>query len=312
LALVFAFLNAEAKPPLEKRVVYFDGIPWSFPASDRTVVIGDLHGDIEAFINLLSQRGLVDKKQNWIGGKTNLVVMGDVFSKGPHSKPIMDLLIKLKFQAVGHQGGLHFILGNNELKVIRKRFDDTTKKDIEDYGSIESMREAVSTGLFGKWLSQRNSVAKVGRTLFVHAGVDKWLLEFDPGEINSTVRAWIRHFQTDSDAPENNTRWAIMKEGPLRTRVLDPENPTLRKKLLDKILDLYDVDRIVVGHVSVPKIFSKHPKYGKKVVNVDTGISIAKSGVPSVLEITSDGRNERLEAYHYKRSKKCFGVFNPF
>ena len=44
--------------------------------------------------------------------------------------------------------------------------------------------------IYARWARNRNAIVKIGDILYVHAGVDRWALETEPGRINSTVRAW--------------------------------------------------------------------------------------------------------------------------
>ena len=43
----------------------------------RIIVIGDLHGDYDAFVKCLIMSKLIDKNKNWIGNDSVLVQMGD-------------------------------------------------------------------------------------------------------------------------------------------------------------------------------------------------------------------------------------------
>jgi hypothetical protein len=47
------------------------------PKVARIIVIGDIHGDWERMIKLLNIAKLIDKDDNWIGGNTVVVQVGD-------------------------------------------------------------------------------------------------------------------------------------------------------------------------------------------------------------------------------------------
>ncbi len=50
-----------------------DSIQTFFPAANRIIAIGDVHGDAKALRACLDMAGLVDKDGNWAGGDTHLV-----------------------------------------------------------------------------------------------------------------------------------------------------------------------------------------------------------------------------------------------
>jgi hypothetical protein len=80
----------------------------------RIIAVGDLHGDYEQFTSVLSSAGLIDGNGDWTGGKAHLVQTGDVVDRGPDSRSIMDLLMRLEKQAAAAGGGVHALLGNHE------------------------------------------------------------------------------------------------------------------------------------------------------------------------------------------------------
>lgn len=80
----------------------------------RVVVFGDLHGDYAKFHDMLSEAKLIDAHDNWSGGKTHLVQVGDVPDRAPDTRRIVDLLIKLEPQARRAGGYVHALIGDHE------------------------------------------------------------------------------------------------------------------------------------------------------------------------------------------------------
>ncbi len=80
----------------------------------RVVAIGDLEGDYEKFVDMLQQAELIDARNNWRGGRTHLVQLGDIPDRGPNSRRIMDLLMRLGPQARRAGGHVHALVGNHE------------------------------------------------------------------------------------------------------------------------------------------------------------------------------------------------------
>jgi hypothetical protein len=80
----------------------------------RVVAIGDLEGDYDKFADMLRTAGLIDAAGDWTGGQTHLVQLGDVPDRGPNSRMIMDLLMRLEPQARRAGGRVHALIGNHE------------------------------------------------------------------------------------------------------------------------------------------------------------------------------------------------------
>nr|GFB12488.1 shewanella-like protein phosphatase 2 [Tanacetum cinerariifolium] len=49
---------------------------------DRLIALGDLHGDLPKTKESLSLAGLIDSENNWSGGSSTLVQIGDVLDRG--------------------------------------------------------------------------------------------------------------------------------------------------------------------------------------------------------------------------------------
>jgi len=81
---------------------------------ERVIAVGDVHGDYEQFVAVLRSAGLIDTNANWIGGHAHLVQTGDVVDRGPDSRAVMDLLMRLEKQAVAAGGAVHVLIGNHE------------------------------------------------------------------------------------------------------------------------------------------------------------------------------------------------------
>jgi hypothetical protein len=105
LAAAFAALFLLAAPALAQ--AQWDNV-------SRVVAIGDLEGDYEKFTDMLRTAGLIDAQSNWTGGQAHLVQLGDIPDRGPNSRMIMDLLMRLEPQARRAGGYVHALIGNHE------------------------------------------------------------------------------------------------------------------------------------------------------------------------------------------------------
>jgi hypothetical protein len=94
-------------------------VPWAgpsvLPQPERLIAIGDLHGDLDATRRVLRLAGVLhSEKDEWIGGKTVVVQIGDQLDRGDDEIDVLALLYKLRKQAQAAGGGVHVLLGNHE------------------------------------------------------------------------------------------------------------------------------------------------------------------------------------------------------
>ncbi len=80
----------------------------------RVVVVGDVHGDLDRFVDVLTMAGIVDDKQQWSGGKAQLVQLGDVTDRGAKSPMVIDMLMRLDREARREKGRVWCLIGNHE------------------------------------------------------------------------------------------------------------------------------------------------------------------------------------------------------
>ena len=106
-ALPILFLLLLSGPALSAPQDTWEGV-------ERVVAIGDVHGDYEQFVAVLRSAELIDSKDAWSGGKTHLVQTGDILDRGPDSRKVMDLLMKLEKEARRAGGWVHCLIGNHE------------------------------------------------------------------------------------------------------------------------------------------------------------------------------------------------------
>lgn len=86
------------------------------PHTGRIVAVGDIHGDLAAFEEVLVLSGLYDRSAGeWCGGSSVLVQVGDVLDRGPQELECLRLLRTLKRQSVLQGGAVISLLGNHEV-----------------------------------------------------------------------------------------------------------------------------------------------------------------------------------------------------
>lgn len=205
-----------------------DGEPWRWSDIERVVVVPDIHGAYPAFVRLLQASDLVDEALHWIGGDTHLVSLGDLLDRGPESRKVMDLLMRLQQEAMLTAGRVHVVAGNHELmnligdlryvstEEFRAFADDETaatrdaryesflraiNKPIESEtaarqafddqyprGFFAHRKAFMADGTYGKWLLSLPAFVVINDTAFVHGGLPAMVAETDPDEFNSMFR----------------------------------------------------------------------------------------------------------------------------
>ncbi len=143
-------------------------------APPRIIAIGDLHGDYQAFENLMQEAGIIDRRGRWAGGETIFIQTGDVPDRGPDSLKIIKHLRKLQKQAPRKGGRVVTLVGNHEAmnmtgdlryvhpgeydafanrdsKRVRERVYDANRDNIELF-YLERDAELTSEDIKTQWL----------------------------------------------------------------------------------------------------------------------------------------------------------------
>jgi len=300
-----------------------------FPQAERIVAVGDVHGDFDRFTALLRDAGVIDKKHKWIAGKTQLVQTGDLLDRGPDSRKVMDLLMRLEGQSRKAGGQVHVLLGNHE---AMNMYGDLRYVTDEEYAAFrspdsEEVRDAyfekhVATELQKtnepgaqkqlrtKWYAEHPLGWIEHRIAFGPKGTyGKWLRQknavikigeilFLHGGISPKYATWsvrqlndkVRDELADFRLLENGV--AADSAGPLWYRGLAeaPEADTAAE--VSDMLQRYQVKHVVVGHT--PTRGAVLPRFGAKVILIDVGLSERYGGPMACLII----EKSRFQALH--------------
>ncbi len=130
------------------------------------MVLGDLHGSLEAFRAILGRAGLI-AEDSWRGGRAILVQLGDVVDRGPDSIATYEFLASLQVRARKGKGRVVRLLGNHEVALLEGYFE------LADFPEPEKFAEAIRRDV----LDGRVQAAFAhGGWLFTHAGLHYNLL----------------------------------------------------------------------------------------------------------------------------------------
>jgi hypothetical protein len=107
----------------------------------RIVAVGDVHGDLNAFVGILRASGLIDAHQNWSGGKSIFVQVGDVLDRGAKGRQLMDLLMKLETQAGKSGGRVYPLLGNHEVMNLMHDLRYVPEDEYKNFADAHSQKK---------------------------------------------------------------------------------------------------------------------------------------------------------------------------
>ncbi|MEM1381181.1 MAG: metallophosphoesterase [Pseudomonadota bacterium] len=288
--------------------------------AQRIVTVGDVHGDYEAYIDILTQAGLIDNRLRWSGGDTIFVQIGDVPDRGPQTRKILDHLMRLERQAKRAGGQVIPLIGNHEAMNIIGDLRYVTPEEYEEFRTSRSKstrdqffsanktsysaarREEDATLTDGEIRRMFNDEFPLGyvehrRAWHPEGEYGRWVVANDSVRIIGDtlfVHAGINAelLPTSVDALNEEVRRALMERSdedivsgsisPLWYRGNVKQTPESLAEV-DKVLAAFGVSRIIVGHTpNRSGILSIHDG---KVIIVDTGISAYYKGTRSYLVI---------------------------
>lgn len=231
-------------------------------------VVADTHGEYEILISMLRAQKVLGPKLEWKFGRGHLVVLGDVFDRGPNHLEILWLLYKLQAEAQKAGGGAHFVLGNHESMALRGDPRYLNPKYQDTAGVLAPNAYAslfANETLLGQWIRSRPAVLRVNDSLCLHGGISRALLDstLTLKDINDAVREALRG---NTNGATSELVMGIL--GPLWYRGYFPQYhdfPTATGADVDLALKTFGARRILIGHTIVPTVT---PMFDGKVVAV--------------------------------------------
>lgn len=166
---------------------------------ERVVAVGDVHGAYDPFVAILREAGLIDGSQRWAGGGAILVQTGDLVDRGPDSRKVLDLLIRLEGEAARAGGRVFSLLGNHELMWMIGDLRYISEGEYASFRSPddESLREQYYQNVLRARRAQAEAAAEefdepAFRKQFMERtplGLVELLLSFTP---NGQYGKWVR------------------------------------------------------------------------------------------------------------------------
>jgi hypothetical protein len=146
--------------------------------TEDVFAIGDVHGDRDRLVKLLSGAGLVAGVEGaagevrWTAGKAIVVFTGDMIDKGPKPVETLSLLRALGGEAAQAGGRVVVLMGNHEADFLR----DPGSEKASDFAAhvraagLDPKEVAACGGELGRFLCAMPFAARVNDWFFSHAG----------------------------------------------------------------------------------------------------------------------------------------------
>ncbi|MEZ5596923.1 MAG: metallophosphoesterase [Pseudomonadales bacterium] len=185
-----------------------------FTDVERVVAFGDVHGAYGALVDVLKAAKILDADLHWSGGETHLVSLGDLLDRGPDSRQVLDLLMRLQEEAGQAGGRVHVILGNHEVMNLTGDLRYVSAGEFaafakpgdtsESAGHAEHRRAFAPTGHYGEWLLRQPVMILINDTAFVHGGLSTLAGTLTPEAMNARVQATLRDLLSAGAAAHND------------------------------------------------------------------------------------------------------------
>jgi serine/threonine protein phosphatase 1 len=201
------FRSKKERPPLEG--------PPSIGEDRRAYAIGDIHGRIDLLIALMETIGRDDWRRK-PRAETHLILLGDYVDRGPHSREVIDFILKLRDQ----WPNLTCLMGNHE-QVFRLALNGDEqavrffirpgvggRETLMSYGATAEQIDSCEAIELWEWMVQAvpeahkdflaslSSRAILGDYAFVHAGIQPGV---PMAEQEETDLYWIRDAFLESE-----------------------------------------------------------------------------------------------------------------
>lgn len=250
-------INPKIQPPKAK-----------YKQPEKLLAISDIEGNFNAFYSLLLANAVIDTNYNWTYGNGHLVLIGDFMDRGDNVTPVLWLIYKLEQAAKEHGGMVHFILGNHEilnLNGVTNYVDHKYIKIAQKYSGKIDKKAAYKNFMSDnqelvRWMKSKNTIEKIGNTLFVHGGISPQLvssgLKID--EINSIIRRRLKNGVANNSYDKLDEEFLLNSLGPLWFRGLAIPYRNHYKKSSSrevyKAVRYFKVDHIAIGHTIASQV----------------------------------------------------------
>ena len=336
-----------------------------FDDVDRVVAIADIHGAYDAMVATLKSADILGEDLSWSGAESHLVIVGDILDRGPKSRAAMDLLMRIESEAAAAGGKVHVLIGNHESMILTGDMRYVSAAEYQAFAGEEdpversrwfelfverhdgdademrapfdkkfppgyfAMRRAFrADGYYGQWLLDKNIIAVINGTAFVHGGLPPVVTEVGLSGVNGRLQSEMVEYvetlgvltdaeillPTDShyDYEELLTNYApsisddaksleavstgirfgdsdiLSTDGPLWYRNHVMCPRIVEEHRLDAALKSIGANRVVVGHTPTPTR-QVTQRFNGRLIEIDTGmLNFYYNGIGHALVLAGD------------------------
>jgi hypothetical protein len=255
-------------------------IAYEYPHAPRTIVIGDVHGDLKRFKQILIDAKVINEDLEWIAQPPNTVVvqLGDQVDSANRTPDIANWEVlddtnmihftnSLANIAQAKGGNLISLIGNHELMNVIGNFMYVSPKS----NFADRHKYFQPGGVLSSTLANRPLVLKIGRLFFCHAGLLKQHLDVlnaknkSVSHINHVWKQFMSTGTIDTEDKDIFDNIILGPDGILWTRNIDTDEDAAY------VMQTIDFQYMLVGHTPVEEIQIMKDR----LIYVDTGISRA-------------------------------------
>jgi hypothetical protein len=238
----------------------------------RVVVIGDVHGDVQRWMQCMYAANLFNHNLEWIAEPKDTIVvqLGDQVDSASRGGPegwevvsdteMIYLTDRLDKIARAHGGRVLSLVGNHELMNVMGDFSyvSATSASHLPLGMRRQMFQP--GGSVSNLLSKRNVILKIGSKLFCHGGLLPFHLDAVDGNLhtlNEVTRKYLKGMPLSPEETTIFTEHVAGFQGILWSRtyveLAGAEPITLREAIQD-VLQRTSTSRVFVGHNTVENV----------------------------------------------------------
>jgi len=275
-----------------------DASTWRWSGIQRVVAFGDVHGADRELVALLTQAGVIDAAQHWSGGATHLVSVGDLIDRGPGSRAVLDLMMRLEAEAPRAGGYVHLVLGNHEAMNLAGDDRYASAEDNAAFvdaggagasggganapaadelpGRTQRRAALAIDGTYGAWLATHPALIVIDDTAFVHGGLPAMVAGGDLAALNARFRTeLVDAARSAAAAPAGAVQPDLLSDvGPLWYRGTARCHASIEAPRLHRALDALRAKRVVVGHTPT-RTGRALTRFDDAVVMIHTGLHAA-------------------------------------
>jgi hypothetical protein len=247
------------------------------PPTRRIIVIGDIHGDMSMLIKCLKIAKLINSNYNWIGQDTVVVQVGDQIDSCRYNGidscndadtydvdkaddvNILYFLTELHNKAIKEGGAVYSLMGNHELMNVMGDLSYVSHSNIRHFDNYNHNGNIIEDGYNGRKVAfepgnhianflacTRKMALIIGSNLFVHAGMVPQII--DKYKIDDMNKLLTLFLLDEIKQPELfKDLFLSSKTSPFWTRLFGTRIDNCIE-LLQPLKDIYNVNRIYVGH----------------------------------------------------------------